>query len=208
MRFRVASRGRGRHDRGAPGLADRHAGRHDGQHHADGRLADFKDVSLDLTNPPTGTHELFLVFRNRGSTQNLFNVNWFDVLGKGAATTAAPEVERSSPSPLGLGPADGPVHHDRDRPRRRQRRADVRVGLRRPRHRRRRLDAEEPGYTYPAARHLQRRADGHRRRRRRDHQAGADHGQPVQRVPDRRTATTSTAPTWPRRGPSCGATRR
>ena len=52
----------------------------------------FKDVSLDLTKPPTGTHELFLVFRNRGSTQNLFNVNWFDVLGKGAATTAAPEA--------------------------------------------------------------------------------------------------------------------
>src|SRR4051812_12941927 len=52
----------------------------------------FKDVSLDIPTPPAGTHELFLVFRNRGNTQNLFNVNWFDVLGKGAATTAAPEA--------------------------------------------------------------------------------------------------------------------
>src|SRR6185436_8835444 len=52
----------------------------------------FKDVSLALTTPPTGTHELFLVFRNRGSTQNLFNMNWIEFVGKGAAVTAAPEV--------------------------------------------------------------------------------------------------------------------
>ena len=57
----------------------------------------FKDVKLDLATPPTGTHELFLVFRNRGSTQNLFNVNWFEVVGKGAATTASPEVDDRPP---------------------------------------------------------------------------------------------------------------
>ena len=52
----------------------------------------FKDVQLNLTNPPTGTNELFLVFRNRGSTQNLFNVNWIEFVGKGAAQTASPEL--------------------------------------------------------------------------------------------------------------------
>ena len=52
----------------------------------------FKDVTLNLTTPPTGTNELFLVFRNRGSTQNLFNVNWVEFVGKGAAQTASPEL--------------------------------------------------------------------------------------------------------------------
>ena len=56
----------------------------------------FKDVQLNLTNPPTATTELFLVFRNRGSTQNLFNVNWFEVVGKGAAVTASSEATISA----------------------------------------------------------------------------------------------------------------
>ena len=53
----------------------------------------FKDVTArpDQRRRPA-PHELFLVFRNTGSTQNLFNVNWFEVVGKGAATTASPEV--------------------------------------------------------------------------------------------------------------------
>ncbi len=64
----------------------------------------FKDVSLNYTTPPTGTHELFLVFRNKGSTQNLFNVNWFEVVGKGAATTAAPEVTATATPLTGTAP--------------------------------------------------------------------------------------------------------
>ena len=73
----------------------------------------FKDVQLNLTSPPTGTHELFLVFRNRGSTQNLFNVNWFEFVGKGAATTASPEVA-SRPRP----PRARPRWRSSSRPRR------------------------------------------------------------------------------------------
>ena len=34
---------------------------------ADGRRADLQDVELPIT-APTGTHELFLVFRNPGAT--------------------------------------------------------------------------------------------------------------------------------------------
>src|SRR3954452_13998628 len=56
----------------------------------------FTDGSLNLATPPTGTHELFLVFRNKGSTQNLFNVNWFEVVGKGAAVTASPEASATA----------------------------------------------------------------------------------------------------------------
>ncbi|WP_053226959.1 ThuA domain-containing protein [Solirubrobacter soli] len=64
----------------------------------------FKTVSLPLTNPPSGTHELFLVFRNRGSTQNLFNVNWIEFVGKGAAVTAAPDVTASADKLTGTAP--------------------------------------------------------------------------------------------------------
>jgi cytochrome c len=64
----------------------------------------FKDVQLDIATPPTGTHELFLVFRNRGSTQNLFNVNWFEVVGKGAAVTASPEATISATPTSGSAP--------------------------------------------------------------------------------------------------------
>ena len=64
----------------------------------------FKDVQLDLATPPTGTHELFLVFRNRGSTQNLFNVNWFEVVGKGAAVTASPEATITATPTSGSAP--------------------------------------------------------------------------------------------------------
>src|SRR3954453_22244705 len=64
----------------------------------------FKDVSLNYATPPTGTHELFLVFRNRGSTQNLFNVNWIEFVGKGAATTAAPEVSATGTPLTGTAP--------------------------------------------------------------------------------------------------------
>src|SRR4051794_33268214 len=64
----------------------------------------FKDVSLSYTTPPTGTHELFLVFRNKGSTQTLFNVNWFEVVGKGAAVTASPEVSATATPTTGTAP--------------------------------------------------------------------------------------------------------
>ena len=93
----------------------------------------FKDVSLDLTSPPTGTHELFLVFRKQGSTQNLFNVNWFEVVGKGAATTASPEVTATADAAHRHRAAGRQVRRHGDRPRGQG--AHLRVGLRRARHR-------------------------------------------------------------------------
>src|SRR3954451_19819597 len=64
----------------------------------------YKTVALPLTSPPAGTHELFLVFRNRGSTQNLFNINWLEFVGKGAAVTAAPDVTASAAPASGSAP--------------------------------------------------------------------------------------------------------
>src|SRR3954464_11552186 len=61
---------------------------------------------MPLPNPPTGTHELFLVFRNKGSTQSLFNVNWIESIGKGAAVTAAPDVTASATPVSGSAPLD------------------------------------------------------------------------------------------------------
>ena len=43
-----------------------------------------------FTNAPAGTHTLYLVFT--GPDGGLFNVNWFQVHGKGAAISAPPEV--------------------------------------------------------------------------------------------------------------------
>ena len=67
----------------------------------------YKTVSLPLTNPPAGTHELFLVFRKPGSTNSLMNMNWLEFIGKGAAVTAAPDVTASAdhlsgPAPLAV----------------------------------------------------------------------------------------------------------
>ncbi|HWK28422.1 MAG TPA: ThuA domain-containing protein [Solirubrobacter sp.] len=64
----------------------------------------FKDVTLALTNPPAGTHELFLVFRNRGDTGSLMNLNWIEAIGKGAAVTAAPDVTASATPTSGSAP--------------------------------------------------------------------------------------------------------
>src|SRR3954452_940511 len=66
----------------------------------------YATVKMPLTSPPTGTHELFLVFRNKGATQNLFNVNWIESIGKGAAVTAAPDVTASATPVSGSAPLD------------------------------------------------------------------------------------------------------
>ncbi|MBE2320930.1 ThuA domain-containing protein [Solirubrobacter sp. CPCC 204708] len=64
----------------------------------------FKDVRLNLTNPPATTTELFLVFRNRGNTQNLFNLNWIEFVGKGGAQTASPELAITATPVSGVAP--------------------------------------------------------------------------------------------------------
>ncbi len=66
----------------------------------------FTDVNLALDNPPTGEHELFLVFRNRGSTGSLMNLNWIEFIGKGAAVTASPDVQVSATPTTGTAPLE------------------------------------------------------------------------------------------------------
>jgi PKD repeat protein len=64
----------------------------------------FKDVTLALTSPPAGTHELFVVFRNRGQTASLMNVNWLEFIGKGAADNASPDVQVTATPAGGTAP--------------------------------------------------------------------------------------------------------
>ena len=123
----------GRHDRGAPGLPDRHARGHHADDHADGRLADVQDVSLhaDAARRP-GRTSCSSCSATRGSTQNLFNVNWFEFVGKGAATTASPDVTATATPLTGTAPLNVKFDAHGDRPRGQA--THVRVGLRRARH--------------------------------------------------------------------------
>ena len=60
---------RRRHDRGALRLADGTLVGTTADDHPDRRLAElYKTVTADLHDPPDGTHELFLVFRNARQT--------------------------------------------------------------------------------------------------------------------------------------------
>ena len=63
-----------------------------------GGWQNWVNVDLALPTPPSGTHEMFLVFNNptAAGTDGLLNVNHFTALGKGAAISAAPEVTASA----------------------------------------------------------------------------------------------------------------
>jgi PKD repeat protein len=63
-------------------------------------------VQVPLTNPPSGTHELFLVFRNSANNGGLFNVNWIEAVGKGAAVTEAPQVSADATPASGAAPLE------------------------------------------------------------------------------------------------------
>jgi cytochrome c len=66
----------------------------------------WTNVTLPLSDPPTGTHELFLVFRNATNAGGLFNVNWVEAIGKGAATTEAPQVSADAEPKTGAAPLE------------------------------------------------------------------------------------------------------
>ena len=64
----------------------------------------YKNVDLQI--PETGgTHELFFVFRNPGSTA-LMNMNWIDFNGRGVSTNARPRVEATATPSQGEAPLD------------------------------------------------------------------------------------------------------
>jgi cytochrome c len=68
-----------------------------------GNWQSYKDVTLPIP-ASSGRTELFVVFRNRGNTGSLMNVNWIDFVGKGAAVTAAPEVSATATPGVGVSP--------------------------------------------------------------------------------------------------------
>ena len=74
-----------------------------GQISATGAAQTYKTVELPIT-APTGTHELFLVFRNPGASGSLLNLNQFEFVGQGAAATAPPTVSVNATPPSGAAP--------------------------------------------------------------------------------------------------------
>ena len=69
-----------------------------------GGWQNWANVTMDLPTPPSGTHELFLVFTHASDNGGLFNLNYFTALGKGAANSAAPEVTASAEPTSGDAP--------------------------------------------------------------------------------------------------------
>ena len=107
--FRVASARRGRHDRGAPRLADRPARRHDGDRHADRRLAEL-DGRLAAADQPADRHARAVprVPQPRPTQAACSTSTGSRFIGKGAAITAPPEVTATAtPRPA---PRRSPSH--------------------------------------------------------------------------------------------------
>ena len=70
-----------------------------------GGWQNWTNVSLPLTSPPGGTHAMYLVFTNpTPDAGGLFNVNWFEAVGKGAAVTEAPQVAADADPKTGAAP--------------------------------------------------------------------------------------------------------
>ena len=107
IRFRVASAGSG-------GTIQLRLDAPDGQLvgetafiNATGGWQTWTNVDLALPNPPEGTHELFIVFNNPAAGDNsLMNMNWFQVLGRGAAVSASPEVSATAEPATGEAPLE------------------------------------------------------------------------------------------------------
>jgi PKD repeat protein/plastocyanin len=75
-----------------------------------GGWQNWTTVSTALSGAPEGTHTLYLVFTHPTDQGGLFNVNWFQVRGKGAAASAPPDVSATATPDNGQAPLE--VHFD------------------------------------------------------------------------------------------------
>lgn len=67
----------------------------------------FKDVTLNLTNPPVTSGPLYFVVRKPASAANdafLLNFNWVDFIGKGATENQRPTVSVAASATTGVAP--------------------------------------------------------------------------------------------------------
>ncbi len=72
-----------------------------------GGWQNWTNVDLALSNPPQGTHELFIVFNNPANAgDGLLNLNYFTALGKGAAISASPDVSATADPDTGEAPLE------------------------------------------------------------------------------------------------------
>ena len=146
----------------------------------------FKTVSLPLTNPPAGTHELFLVFRNRGSTRLADQRQLDRVRRQGRRDDRRAGRRRLGDAGHRHRAAERAVHVDGHRPGRPATDLSLRLGLRRARHDDGHLDAAEPELHVRQRGQLPRHAD-------RDRQAGRHDDQEASRSRSRPAASCNTA---------------
>ena len=73
-----------------------------------GGWQNWVNVDLPLPTPPSGTHQMFLVFNNptAAGTDGLLNLNYFTALGKGAANSDAPQVSADAEPRTGAAPLE------------------------------------------------------------------------------------------------------
>ncbi|RGA02802.1 DUF1349 domain-containing protein, partial [Microbispora triticiradicis] len=72
-----------------------------------GNWQTFKDVTVDLTNPPTTSGPLYFVVRKPASAADnayLLNFNWVDFVGKGATNNQRPTVSVAANATTGIAP--------------------------------------------------------------------------------------------------------
>ncbi|WP_208759342.1 ThuA domain-containing protein, partial [Microbispora triticiradicis] len=72
-----------------------------------GNWQTFKDVTVDLTNPPTTSGPLYFVVRKPASAADnayLLNFNWVDFVGKGATNNQRPTVSVAANAATGIAP--------------------------------------------------------------------------------------------------------
>ncbi|WP_380166712.1 ThuA domain-containing protein [Jannaschia sp. R86511] len=61
----------------------------------------YQEFSVELTDAPEETGELFAVFKSRtGATGSVMNVNWFEFTGKGVSANSAPILESVTATPV------------------------------------------------------------------------------------------------------------
>ena len=126
-----------------------------------GGWQNWTTVSTPLTGAPAGTHTIYFVFTHATDQGGLFNLNWFQVHGKGAAISAPPEVTATATPTEGQAPLNVALQRHGHRPRGRG--AHLPVGLRRHRDHDGHVDARGPDLHLRQRRQLHGEGHGHRR---------------------------------------------
>ena len=206
IRFRVASGGAGRHDRGPARLADRPAGRLGGRR-PDGRLAELGQ-RRPWTCRTAAERDARAVPRvrepDRRRRRRAVQPQLLHRARQGRGEQRRPGGDGQRRADVRRRAAAGAVHRHGDRPGRRAgRAAHLRVGLRRRRHERRHVDPAQPDLHVRAAGHLPGALHGDRPERGVGDRERPGRGHEL-RTSARRTTSSPTSSTATRSTPTAG----